>query len=101
MGETSGAIADCIVAGVPAIASAVGSTRELPDDVVVKVAPDIGVTALAEAITALLDDTQRRAALSTAARALARSRSFAETARFVYDELVRRPPPPMNVAAVP
>lgn len=88
MGEMSGAVADCLVAGIATIASAVGSIRELPDDAVVKVEPDVAAADLADTIEALLGDPERRAALRTAARMLARERSFERTARFLYDEFV-------------
>jgi glycosyltransferase involved in cell wall biosynthesis len=89
MGETSASVADCLAAGVATVVSAVGSSRELPDEVAAKVEPDVRVPALAEAIDALLDDARRRARLGAAARALARERSFEQAARFVYEELVR------------
>jgi glycosyltransferase involved in cell wall biosynthesis len=89
MGETSGSVADCLGAGIPTIASAVGSTRELPDDVLVKVEPDVSAAALAGELEALLGDDRRRADLGHAARAHAREHPFAESARFLYEELVR------------
>jgi glycosyltransferase involved in cell wall biosynthesis len=89
MGETSGSVADCLGAGIPTIASAVGSTRELPDDVLVKVEPDVSAAALADELEALLGDDRRRADLGHAARAHAREHPFAESARFLYEELVR------------
>ena len=89
MGETSASVADCLSAGVATIVSAVGSTRELPDGVVVEVAPDAGVAELAQTILALLEDAERRERLGAAARVLARERSFAQAAHFLYDELVR------------
>lgn len=66
-GESSGALADSLAHGLPVIATDVGATRELPDDVVVKVPRDITAEGLAEVIEQLVGDPARRAALSAAA----------------------------------
>ena len=63
-GETSAAILDCLLYGVPAIANAHGSSAELPDDVLVKLADDFSSAELAAALALLRDDAGLRAALS-------------------------------------
>lgn len=62
-GESSAAVGDCLANGVPTIVTAIGPARELPDDAVVKVEPDIGAENLAAEILALVADAGRRVAL--------------------------------------
>ena len=88
MGENPASVGDCLAAGVPTVVTAVGSTRELPDHVMVKVAPDIRPEVLARTILELLDDSPRRSSLHAAAQAFARDHSFEHAARFFYQELV-------------
>jgi glycosyltransferase involved in cell wall biosynthesis len=83
-GESSGAVGDCLAAGVPTIVTAIGAARDLPDDAVVKVPSDIDAPALAARITALLDDAGARAALHERARAYAADHSFVAAARELY-----------------
>ena len=47
-GETQATIADCLAAGIPTVVTALGSARELPDDVVAKVEREISAQDLAE-----------------------------------------------------
>jgi glycosyltransferase involved in cell wall biosynthesis len=86
-GETSASLADCLAAGVPTIATAVGSTGELPEDVYVPVGPDVTAATLAEEIGALLSDPVRRKALSESGRRYAEAHSFAVAAESIVDEL--------------
>jgi glycosyltransferase involved in cell wall biosynthesis len=88
MGETPASVGDCLAAGVPTVVTAVGATRELPDEAVVKVAPDIRPEALGELLLALLADAPRRASLQRAGRAFAQRQSFENAARFLYETLV-------------
>jgi glycosyltransferase involved in cell wall biosynthesis len=88
MGESPASVGDCLAAGIPTVVTSVGAARELPDAVVVKVAPDIPPDKLGSELLALLDDLPRRAALSVAAEDFAREHSFGRAARFVYEELV-------------
>ena len=87
MGESPASVTDCLAAGVATIATGIGAVRELPDDAVVKVAPDVHPEALAELMLSLLDDAERRRALGEAGRALARERSFEHSADFLADLL--------------
>jgi glycosyltransferase involved in cell wall biosynthesis len=70
-GESSAAVADALANGKPIVATDLGATSELPDDVMVKVPPDVTPAQLADAIETLVDDEQRRAQLSEAALAFA------------------------------
>jgi len=90
MGESPASVADCLAAGVPTIASAVGAVRELPDDAVVKVAPDVQAEPLGELVLALMNDAPRRTSLRSAGQALARDRSFEHAAQFLRENVLRR-----------
>jgi glycosyltransferase involved in cell wall biosynthesis len=67
-GETSGAILDCMAAGVATVVNDHGSTAELPADTVVRLPADFTDAMLAEALL-LLRDPARRQALAAAAQA--------------------------------
>jgi glycosyltransferase involved in cell wall biosynthesis len=72
MGETSAGAIRVLSLAKPLIVSDVDAFRELPDDVVLKVAPDEReVETLTAALLALADDPARREAFSEAARAYA------------------------------
>jgi glycosyltransferase involved in cell wall biosynthesis len=86
-GESSASVADCLAAGVPTIATAVGSTRELPTNCIVGVDRDVSVVDLAAEITSLLDDPERRSRLSEAGRQHARANSFADAARGLVEAI--------------
>jgi glycosyltransferase involved in cell wall biosynthesis len=79
-GETSASLADCLAAGVPTIATRLGSTRELPDDAYVGVERDVTPEQLAAEIGALLDHPARRDRLADAGRRHARANSFTRAA---------------------
>lgn len=79
-GESSASVADCLAAGVPTIATAVGSTRELPANCIVGVERDVSAGDLAAEIASLLDDAERRSRLGEAGRRHASANSFADAA---------------------
>jgi glycosyltransferase involved in cell wall biosynthesis len=87
-GETQGTIADCLAAGIPAIVTALGSARELPDDAVVKVDRDVSPRALADEMATLLDDPARRKAMVEAGLRHATELSFASAGSYFYERLV-------------
>jgi glycosyltransferase involved in cell wall biosynthesis len=87
-GETQATIADCLSAGIPAIVTALGSARELPDDAVVKVEREISAQELAEQMSALLADPVRRAEMVEAGLRHATERSFASAGPYFYERLV-------------
>ena len=89
-GESSAATGDCLAAGIPTIVSAVGAARDLPDDAVVKIER---TTDLADALTALLADEKRRAALSRRALAHAERHTFAVAADALVQSLGLEPEP--------
>lgn len=80
-GEASGAVCDCLGAGLPTIVTELGWTTELPDDVVERVPTDVTPAVLAAAIDRLLADSSARAALTSAARAYAADNSYENVAR--------------------
>jgi glycosyltransferase involved in cell wall biosynthesis len=83
MGESPASVTDCLAAGTPTIVTCIGAVRELPDDAVLKVRPEIEPEVLARLILAILDDADRREALAAAGRALALERSFEHSADFL------------------
>jgi glycosyltransferase involved in cell wall biosynthesis len=69
-GEVSGSLAMAMVAGVPTIVSATGTYLDIPDDLVVRVAPGPADPAeLAARILELREDPARRSRIGAAARA--------------------------------
>jgi glycosyltransferase involved in cell wall biosynthesis len=72
MGETSGTVVRALSLGRPLVVSDVGWFAELPDDVAIKVAPDVDERArLAAALERLATDDGARRAMGEAARNLA------------------------------
>ena len=60
----------------------------LPDDVVVKVSPEIDAVGLCAAVGALLDDIDRRRALHRRALEFAASNGYADEARRIVEALL-------------
>jgi glycosyltransferase involved in cell wall biosynthesis len=87
-GESSGAIGNALCFGVPTIVGALGAARELPDDAVLKVPVDIGAADLAVALTDLLHDDKRRAALRRGALTYAGAHSHQRVAAWLCEHLV-------------
>ncbi len=85
-GEFSGAVAEALAAGVPTIVAGLGSASSLPPGTVIDLPARPAPGDVAQAISALLDDPDRRSALSRAARKFAASRSF----RAIAEELFQR-----------
>ena len=86
-GEASGAVCDCLAAGIPTIVSDLGWMGELPASAVVRVPVDAEPAQLATQIRALVEDVRRRAALSAGAMAHARANSFERVAAAYADVL--------------
>jgi glycosyltransferase involved in cell wall biosynthesis len=79
-GEASAAVCDCLAAGIPTIVSDIGWMGELPRGAVVHVALDVSPQALSQRMESVLIEQPARAALSAAALAHARERSFEHVA---------------------
>jgi glycosyltransferase involved in cell wall biosynthesis len=86
-GEASGAVCDCLGAGVPTLVTDLGWATELPADVAVRVPSGTPPATLASIIERLLADPDRRLRLEAAARAYAAETSFANVARRYLDVL--------------
>jgi glycosyltransferase involved in cell wall biosynthesis len=79
-GEASGAVCDCLAAGVPTIVTALGWTGELPASAVAHLPPAVSAQRLAARMDELLADSDQRAALIRGGRACAGERSFGRVA---------------------
>ena len=80
-GETSAAVGDALSAGIPVIASDVGSNLELPVAATVLVSREISASKLADVIIDLVRDVPRAHAMGEAALAYAQENSFHSAAR--------------------
>jgi len=65
-GETSAAVLDCLLHGIPTVINAHGAMAELPSDVLVKLEDEFDTAALADALTTLYRDPAARRRLSEA-----------------------------------
>jgi glycosyltransferase involved in cell wall biosynthesis len=70
-GETSGAVKDALMAGLPVLVNAHGAMAELPEAATAQLPEAFTEAELAHALARLLDDAPRRAGLGAAARAWA------------------------------
>ncbi|HEX2704030.1 MAG TPA: glycosyltransferase [Solirubrobacteraceae bacterium] len=89
-GEASGAIADCLAAGLPMIVSDLGWAGELPADAVVRVPVGADAVLIAERVEGLLGDRESRAKLAAAARGHATASSFERVADAYLEALELR-----------
>ena len=79
-GEASGAVGDCLAAGVPTVVADIGWMGDLPDDCVRKFDAFAGASELADEIAGLIRLPDRRARLSERGAAYASRHTFEETA---------------------
>lgn len=75
-GESSGAVSECLSAGVPTVVSNLGWMAELPSDAVVKVPHEVRAKELADVAARLLGDDGARTALGEAGERYASGRTF-------------------------
>ncbi len=80
-GESSAAVADTLAAGVPTVVSEVGTFHEMPDELVVKVEPDVSARALGSVIAALLDDPDGAEEMGGRGRLHASRHTYADAAK--------------------
>jgi glycosyltransferase involved in cell wall biosynthesis len=86
-GESSGAIGDCLTAGVPTVVTAIGPNRAIPTDAAVGVPAGADASIVAGELRSLLTSTDRRAALSAGARRYAAAHSFRRAAEALAAEV--------------
>lgn len=86
-GATPTAVTEHLSAGVATIVTASGAARELPDACAVKIRRDVTAVELAEEVSRLLTDRERRAELVAAGIEYASRNSYAQAAADVYAAL--------------
>jgi glycosyltransferase involved in cell wall biosynthesis len=86
-GEASGAVSECLSAGVPTIVSDLGWMGELPDDVVAKVPHECATDVIASSIERLLADDGERSALAVRGEDFASTRTFEAAAEALLAKL--------------
>ncbi len=87
-GESSFDLMRCLAAGVPTIVNDHGSARELPDEVVLKIAAQPQPAELGSAIASLLSDEALTNRLADGARSHARDLSFERVADRLWQEVI-------------
>jgi glycosyltransferase involved in cell wall biosynthesis len=87
-GESSAAVADALMAGVPTIVNRHGSAAELPEAVVLGLPEHAGAQELAEAMRELSNDPARRRTLGEAGRAYVRQQLSPDVAALRYREAI-------------
>jgi FkbM family methyltransferase len=86
-GETSAAVFDCLAHGVPTIINANGSMVELPEGCIVMLPDKLSIDELADALTMLRDEPEKRQALSQEARRVAVRHSPEQVAGRYHDAI--------------
>ena len=86
-GEASGAVSECLSAGVATIVSDLGWMGELPDDAVSKVPHECSAVAIASAICQLLENDTARFELAAAGESFASTQTFDVAAEALLDDL--------------
>lgn len=84
-GESSGAIGDCLTAGIPTVVTAIGPNRAIPATAAVGLPPATDAAGLAQSLVHLLSDPSRRAALGRGGREHAAAHSFRRAAEALYE----------------
>ncbi len=86
-GEASGAVSECLSAGVPTVVSDLGWMHDLPDEAVRKVRHDCTAGELATVLSSLLADTEERHRLGRAGEEHAAAHTFDRAASALLAEL--------------
>ncbi len=87
-GESSATLAENMAVGTPLVITNIGAQAELPDEIAIKVDPDVSGTELAEAILSIVTDPDRAKALSEAGRQRAQLWSYEAAAQILADQLI-------------
>lgn len=94
-GETSGAVLDCLAAGIPLIVNRNGSMGEYPDDIIISLPDTFAVEELADALNQLHSDKAKREAMSAASVKYIEEhhspRRVAEQYKHVLESATQRP----------
>ncbi len=85
--ETAAEVAQLLALGVPTVTTGAGPLTEIPADAITRVVPDVVGAELAETITGLLLDTDRRNEVVAAGLAFARSTTFDVAADRLFEIL--------------
>ena len=101
MGETSIGLLQAMSRGKPCLVTDEGWFAELPDDVVIKVAPDISDTALAQVIRTTLADVDGSAALGARAREHVRAHHDVRAVTERLADYLLEPPAPAGPGRLP
>ena len=86
-GESSASVGETLAAGIPTVVTDIGTFSEYPDDTVVKLPRNVSRLELAKALSDLLADEPRLAALSAAGRAYAARNTYQLAAEKLSSEL--------------
>lgn len=89
-GESSGAVADALMAGLPVVLNRHGASSELPDDLVLALPGEAEAAELASALEALHRDPSRRQALGAAGQAFVRSELSPQAVALRYREAIEQ-----------
>ncbi len=92
-GESSASVGETLAAGIPTVVTDIGTFAEYPDETVVKLPRNISSEELATALSELLADEARLAALSAAGKAYAARNTYELAANKLVSELA---PPAVN-----
>lgn len=84
-GESSGAVGDCLTAGIPTVVTAIGPNRAIPPAAAVAVPAGVEAGALAGVVGELLSDPDRRGRMGRGAREYAAAHSFRRAAEALYE----------------
>jgi glycosyltransferase involved in cell wall biosynthesis len=89
-GESSGAVADALMAGLPVVLNRHGASGELPDDLVLALPDEAAASELATALVGLHGDPARRRTLGAAGQAFVRAELAPEAIALRYRDAIEQ-----------